>query len=136
MFEQISEVFDVEHVLEDEGKKQVPARIESTEIVPVDPIVAANEDFEFARTKIRDSIEKTSAALDDMLDLARASEHPRAYEVLSGLAGNMTSMSEALVKLHKETLKNQPKQESNTTNQNLILTTDALIAMLKNQKSS
>lgn len=137
MFEKISEVFDVEHVLEDEGKRQLPMTIDNHSDEPNDAVEKANEDFEYARTKIKDAIENASVAMEEMLDLSRAAEHPRAYEVMNGIASNITSMAEALVKLHKETLKNIPKQESgNVTNQNLVLTTDAVIALLKSKNKS
>jgi len=135
MFETISNVFDVDHVLEDEGKKPLPATITVTDQPTQQAQQLAEDDFNFARSQIKSAIEKASIVLDEMIDLSRESEHARAYEVANNVAANITSMAEALVKLHKESLKNQAaKEPSNVTNQNLVLTTDAVIAMIKNAK--
>lgn len=138
MFDKISEVLGVEHSMVYDNETQLPAMVEEpkSEVVEYeqDALQKAEDDFEFARGKIRESIETASEALDDMLDLARASEHPRSYEVLANIANSVTSMSDALVKLHKETLKAQQQKPQQVTNNNaLIMSTDDVIKMIKQQ---
>ena len=41
------------------------------------------EDYDFARSQYYNLAEKGNEAIDLMMDLARESEHPRAFEVLS-----------------------------------------------------
>ena len=62
------------------------------EVIPVSqankPIVAkddqaAEKDYQYARENFYNVIEKGTHALEDMIEVARASEHPRAYEVVS-----------------------------------------------------
>jgi|TARA_A100001201_G_scaffold22469_2_gene25329 hypothetical protein len=62
----------------------------------------AENDFEFARRTYHDLINKGSEALDDMVDVARATEHPRAYEVLSNMMKNMGDINGSLLDLHKK----------------------------------
>lgn len=134
MFEKISEVLDVEHY-EIPRQSDFPVVVDSNESKLQR---SEDEDFEYARSKIREAIDKSTEALDDMLDLARASEQARAYEVLNGIANSLASMSESLVKLHKT--KSEGKQKGNelqpgVVNNNLIVSsTEDIIAMLRKNR--
>jgi len=95
-------------------------------------------DYEYSKRTYYDLIEKGQNALDDMIDVARNLEHPRAYEVLSGMIKNVSDVNDRLMDLNKKKkdfYKNDTKQiEGNTTtNNNLFVgsTTD-LQRMLKN----
>ena len=94
-------------------------------------------DYEYSKSTYYDLIEKRQNALDDMIDVARNLEHPRAYEVLSGMIKNVSDVNDRLMDLNKKKkdfYKNDIKQiEGNTTNNNLFVgsTTD-LQRMLKN----
>ena len=93
-------------------------------------------DYEYSKRTYYDLIEKGQNALDDMIDVARNLEHPRAYEVLSGMIKNVSDVNDRLMDLNKKKkdfYKNDIKQiEGNTTNNNLFVgsTTD-LQRMLK-----
>ena len=95
-------------------------------------------DFEYSKRTYYDLIEKGQGAIDDMVDVARNLEHPRAYEVLSGMIKNVSDVNDKLMDLNKKKkdfYKNDTKQieGNNTTNNNLFVgsTTD-LQRMLKN----
>ena len=95
-------------------------------------------DYEYSKRTYYDLIEKGQNALDDMIDVARNLEHPRAYEVLSGMIKNVSDVNDRLMDLNKKKkdfYKNDTKQieGNNTTNNNLFVgsTTD-LQRMLKN----
>tara|TARA_B100000900_G_C20352703_1_gene622995 strand:+ start:85 stop:465 length:381 start_codon:yes stop_codon:yes gene_type:complete len=94
-------------------------------------------DYEYSKRTYYDLIEKGQNALDDMIDVARNLEHPRAYEVLSGMIKNVSDVNDRLMDLNKKKkdfYKNDIKQiEGTTTNNNLFVgsTTD-LQRMLKN----
>jgi hypothetical protein len=47
-------------------------------------------------------IEKGKDALENMIEVARESEHPRAYEVLSGLIKNVADVNDKLQDLNKK----------------------------------
>jgi hypothetical protein len=61
-----------------------------------------NNDFEYARQTYHDILAKGSAALDDMMEVARSTEHPRAFEVLSTLMKTMSDVNGDLLSLHKK----------------------------------
>ena len=100
-----------------------------------------NDDFEYSRATYYELLEKGKESLEDMMEVARSSEHPRAYEVLSNLIKNMADVNDKLMDLNKKKkdfYKNDIKQiEGTTTNNNLFVgsTTD-LQRMLKNVKDN
>lgn len=62
----------------------------------------ANNDFEYSRQIYHDLLAKGSSALEDMMEVARATEHPRAFEVLSNMMKNMGDINGSLLDLHKK----------------------------------
>ena len=101
------------------------------------------DDYEFTRQKLKDLIDKGSDAFESMMAVAKDSEHPRAYEVLSGMMKNIGDMSEKLIDIGKKKKEIQnigkpQKQEalpgSNTTNNVFIGSTAELQKMLQQQK--
>lgn len=61
-----------------------------------------DDDFEFARKNYYDLLVKGSEALEEMMEVARATEHPRAFEVLSGMMKNVADINGNLIDLHKK----------------------------------
>ena len=57
----------------------------------------AENDFEYSRRIYHDLLAKGSEALDDMMEVARATEHPRAFEVLSGMMKNVGDINGSLM---------------------------------------
>ena len=94
-------------------------------------------DYEYSKRTYYDLIEKGQNALDDMIEVARNLEHPRAFEVVSGMIKNVSDVNDKLMDLNKKKkdyYKQEIKQiEGTTTNNNLFVgsTTD-LQRMLKN----
>lgn len=62
----------------------------------------ADNDFEYSRQIYHDLLAKGSEALDEMMEVARATEHPRAFEVLSNMMKNMGDINGSLMDLHKK----------------------------------
>lgn len=91
--EKLSEIFDVEPI--DLEKK------ESTELVPVDNGNPVDTDAEFARKNIKELIQKGNSAIDEILQVAKHSEHPRAYEVAGAFIKNMAELNKDLLELQK-----------------------------------
>ena len=93
-------------------------------------------DYEYSRDTYYELIEKGRESLDLMIEVARESEHPRAFEVLSGMIKNVSDVTDRLMDLQKKTkdINKDEKQVSGTTNQNLFVgsTTD-LQRMLQEQ---
>jgi hypothetical protein len=99
----------------------------------------ANNDFELARQNYHDLIVKGQDALDDMMEVARMSEHPRAFEVLSTMLKSIADINGDLIALHKKKKdyeRPDPKSiENNSTTNNLFVgSTTELQRMLKGVK--
>ena len=87
------------------------------------------QDYEYSRETYYDLIEKGRESLELMIEVARESEHPRAFEVLSNMIKGIADVNGSLIDLnkkYKELQKSDSPKESNTTNNNLFVgsTTD------------
>lgn len=93
------------------------------------------QDYNESRETYNDLIDKGRESLELMIQVARESEHPRAFEVLSGMIKNISDVNDRLMELNKKykdiTKTEQPKE---TTNNNLFIgsTTD-LQRLLQNE---
>jgi len=97
----------------------------------------ADNDFEYSRQIYHDLLAKGSSALEDMMEVARATEHPRAFEVLSNMMKNMGDINGSLLDLHKKKKdfdkKDTPAELHNQTTNNLFIgSTSDLQRMLLN----
>ena len=85
----------------------------------------ADNDFEYSRRIYHDLLAKGSEALDEMMEVARATEHPRAFEVLSGMMKNMGDINGSLMDLHKKKKdfhkEDKPKEIPNQTTNNVFV---------------
>jgi hypothetical protein len=78
-------------------------------------------DYDKSRETYYDLIEKGQDALSMMMEVARESEHPRAYEVLSGMIKNISDVNDKLMDLnkkHKDIKKGDVPQLDNTGDTN------------------
>lgn len=87
------------------------------------------QDYEYSRETYYDLIEKGRESLELMIEVARESEHPRAFEVLSGMIKGIADVNDKLMDLNKkqkELLKDDRPADATTTNNNLFVgsTTD------------
>ena len=62
----------------------------------------ANNDFEYARQIYHDLLAKGSESMEEMMEVARATEHPRAFEVLSNMLKNIADINGNLMDMHKK----------------------------------
>jgi len=60
------------------------------------------DDYDYARDRYYSLTEKGDEAIDLMLDLARESEHPRAFEVLSNMLKQNAEIADRLMDLQKK----------------------------------
>lgn len=118
--ETLSEVLDVDPIVYDAPVvvPSTPAPVvvvdEVKEVKPTD----ADIDADFARKNIKSLIEKGNVAVDNILQVAAASEHPRAFEVAAGLIKNLADLNKDLLEIQKRKRDLGPKetQSSSTTN--------------------
>ena len=104
------------------------------------PIVTVGEDidddYKYQRDNFYNLVEKGSAAIEGILELAKEGEHPRAYEVAGNLIKQVAEVTEKLGDLQekmrklKEVPNNAPK---NVTNALFVGSTAELQKMLKDK---
>ena len=97
----------------------------------------SERDYDYARTNFYNVIEKGTQALEDMLDVAKASEHPRACEVVSTLMKTLVDANKDLVSMGDKKVKAEEAEESKpVTNNNLFVgSTAELQQLLKDMKN-
>lgn len=97
------------------------------------------QDYEYSRDTYYDLIEKGRESLDLMIEVARESEHPRAFEVLSNMIKGIADVNDKLMDLNKKQkeLKKEDKPAETTTNNNLFVgsTTDLQRMLLGDEKT-
>ena len=94
------------------------------------------DDFELVRRIKHGLLVKGEEALEDMIEVARATEHPRAYEVLSGMLKNVSDAGDSLIDIHKKKHDMEKKDIPaipSTTNNNVFVgsTTDLQRMLMK-----
>jgi len=78
---------------------QPPAVIESEPVASGDDI---QDDYELARKTLRDLVVTSTQALEGIANLAKTSEHPRAYEVLGQMIKTTGETAKELLDLQKQ----------------------------------
>ena len=81
----------------------IPEEGDSAPSLPVAvPQADSQEDFDYSRKNYYDLIERGSIALDGILEVAKESQHPRAYEVAANMMKNLSDMTDKLMILQKQ----------------------------------
>jgi hypothetical protein len=84
-----------------------------------------DNDFEFARKNYYDILVKGSEAMEEMMEVAKATEHPRAYEVFATMMKTMADVNGGLIDLHKKSKEikksDVPAIAAGTTNNNVFV---------------
>ena len=93
------------------------------------------DDYQLARNTLRNLIVKSEDTLDQMIDLAKNSEHPRTYEVAGQLIKTVSDVAKDLMELQKKVKdlkKDEPDSVKNITNNNVVFagSTAELMKML------
>jgi hypothetical protein len=83
------------------------------------PVVHGNAkaDFDYSRLNYYSLIEKGNEALEGIMQVAKESQHPRAYEVAGNMLKNLSDMTDKLMQLQHQMkqLEGPTKQETNVT---------------------
>lgn len=91
-------------------------------------------DLDYARRNLYDIIETGSAALQEFTQIAQQSQHPRAFEVLTGMLKTMAEINQQLIDISREktAVEDDPEvEQQNVVQNNLILTTKDLGEMIE-----
>lgn len=117
--DKLNQIFDIEPV----PKQEIVAREE----VP-------NEDIEKVKKVHHDLLDKSQDALDNLLEFAKASESPRAYEVVANLIKTTADVAKNLADISMKETKSKPDVQNNTQNNLFIGSTAELQKFLKGNK--
>ena len=107
--ESLSDALGIDYKPEEKQTKSV-------ELVPLVEKTDSNddeEDFELTRKTMKKMLEKGTNAVDELFELAKASEHPRSFEVLANLIKTTSDVSKDLYNLQKmkKELKDEPQKK-------------------------
>ena len=99
-----------------------------------------NNDFKYARENLYHIIERGRDAMDELLEIAKAEESPRAFEVFGQLLKKMTDTQQTLLELHqkKQKLENDGDRQEvsraqNVTNALFVGSTADLLKLVKRE---
>jgi hypothetical protein len=106
------------------------------------PVIATDDsgietDFQYARENLYNLIERGQDGLEEMLEIAKSSEHPRAMEVFGQLIGKLTDTNKELLNLHKtkKDISQEASGPKNVSNNLFVGSTAELQKFLKTGKS-
>lgn len=109
------------------------APVSSQKTAPVNSDV--QDDYDFARANLINTISKGQEALDGILDVAQMSQHPRSFEVVATLINSLTAANKDLLDLSKKKKDLDGEAGAKTINNNLFVgSTAELQKLLKQQK--
>ena len=95
----MEKIFDVTPVEVDEKKLLVPTK-DNTEDLNLKQDLA--DAYEQSKSNLQDIIDQGKDAMDEILQIAKAGQHPRAFEVYGTLLKNMVEANDSLLKMQKE----------------------------------
>jgi hypothetical protein len=128
-FKELNDAFDIEvqsEVISTAIEPTKEERVQKTDI---------KQDYEYSRATLTSLVDKGQEAIDSILELARETDSPRAYEVVGQLIKTVTDSAERLMDIQKK-LKDleQEKTASSVTNNALFVgTTNEVLTLLKNE---
>ena len=132
--ENLSDVFDL---------KPMPVK---TEVITADGEIIKESDnkietdYDTARTNLHDLLLKGQQALTTALEVAKQSEHPRAFEVVGNLMKQLADVNQQLLDVHQQKAKldapTKAEAAKQVTNNNAIFvgSTSELSKMIKNMQ--
>ena len=134
---ELDKLFNIDPVESNTQDENLPALPESTTRK-----MDQQDDYDLARSTLRNLIVKSEGTLDQMIELAKNSEHPRTYEVAGQLIKTVSDVAKDLLELQKKA-KDLDKDENsndgpkNITNNNVVFagSTADLFKMIKQQNN-
>ena len=141
---------DIEKVVENRIEKHLDlvehnkSYYTEAEILPAVVTTTSEEekdtDFRYARENMYHIIERGRDAMDELLEIAKAEESQRAFEVFGQLLKNMTDTQEKLMELHrkKQIIENDGERQEvtkaqNVTNALFVGSTAELLKLVKKE---
>ena len=132
----LNAIFDLEPINYKEVKEVKPTPNISSNTGKV-----IEDDYVNVRDNLYELMETGREALLEMLEVAKQSEHPRAYEVVGNIMKQLADMNQQLLDIHQQKQKldvpNKKEQTGNVTTNNAIFvgSTNDLSKFLNNMNS-
>jgi hypothetical protein len=130
----LSEIFDCEF----NEVENLPVAKEN-ELIEVQD--ESDDDFVLVRNNINNLIEKANTAIDNLLNVAKETEHPRAYEVAANFLKTMSDLNKDLLDVHKRKKELTGKSDDKADSKNALIdkavfigSTNDLITLIKERK--
>ena len=151
-FKDIEEVLDI--LPEEDSEIKDLTEVEEGSIIEVQDEFSEEmqdsrrKDYKFARKNLKNAMDIGNEALEDLIEIAKSSQQPRAYEVIATLVKNVSDASDKLMdvnkKLHEieiiaepeKNLKNMDKLELNQQNNTYYVGSTADLQELINNTMS
>jgi len=131
-FDGLTEAFGTEPTELQKHVEKVKPELKKTDTPDV------KQDYEYSRAQLHSLVMKGQEAVDGILDVARASDHPRAYEVAGQLIKHVADTADKLIDLQKKMKDldaDEKKSGPSTVNNTMFVGSTAdLQKMLKKQK--
>ena len=128
-----------EHLDEVLGIVEKPKKeiVKTERVVPAVTNDDSETDFQYARENLYNLIERGQDGLEEMLEIAKSSEHPRAMEVFGQLIGKLTETNKELLNLHKtkKDISQETTGPKNVSNNLFVGSTAELQKFLKKGKT-
>lgn len=132
----LSEVFDVEPIQEQKKEEKLPVLQQNYN----DPDLKQDltDAYQQSKENLQEFIDHGKDALEELIQIAKAGQHPRAFEVYSGLLKNLVDANKELLATQKQMRDMDPKIKE-TTNTNIdkaifVGSTSELSKLLKGKK--
>ena len=127
---------NLDNILEIAEKLPKVTKDTSLRVVPETNGMEEDTDFKYTRENLYNLLERGQDAVEELLEIAKQSEHPRAFEVVGQLIGKLTETNKELMGLHK-TKKDlsTEKGPTNVTNALFVGSTSDLQKMLKEKST-
>jgi hypothetical protein len=128
-FKELNDTFDIEvqsEVISSAIEPKKEERVEKTDI---------KKDYEYSRATLTSLVDKGQEAIDSILELARETDSPRAYEVVGQLIKTVTDSAEKLMDIQKKLKDLEQEKTANTVTNNALFvgTTNEVLTLLKNE---
>lgn len=134
MDENLNKLFNLDPILSSDNE------ILPAEIPKSSPDEQKDDDFDLARNTLRDLIGKNNVVISDLVDLARNSEAPRAYEVVSQMIKTQSEIAKDLIGIHKQKkdIEKDSGQKTIHTQNNVVFagSTAELMKMISSGRSN
>lgn len=117
-----------------------PIKRKRSDLVISDKGTDREKDYQYQRAQLYDIVEKMQESLNEAMEVAAESQHPRAFEVVFNGAKNAADVVDKLGTLHKSQrdmeIEEVKVQQTNTTN-NVFMsgsTADLMMMLKESQK--